>query len=279
MRLSFNRGMLLTKPVFLNPKSIQPVMNPNQLQSAVNQDIDAEAPPTSIKQNATSLPAIPEYLSSTYTWAYLNPKSVARLDQGLVVSTILWGNANRLMRAAVNEFSAGQHVLQSACVYGSITPDLAKKIGPDGQLMVVDVAPVQIANMKRKLPNTPQLNTLIADLSVPGCLSHLPDYDGVCCFFLLHEVPVKERSQIVENLLQKVKPAGKVVFVDYHKPAWWHPLNPITYTVFHFLEPFAKSLLSQPIQDISSLGKEYTWQKKTLFGGLYQILVGIRNKT
>ena len=64
--------------------------------------------------NTTSVatPPVPDYLRDTYTWAYLDHRTVPWLDQPVVVSAILWGNASRLMNAAVREFSAGQRVLQ-----------------------------------------------------------------------------------------------------------------------------------------------------------------------
>lgn len=230
--------------------------------------------------NTTSSHEIPSYLADTYTWAYLNPKSVRLLDRDWIVSAILWGNGGRLMRAVVKEFSSGEHVLQSACVYGHITADLVRKLGPQGSLQVVDVAPVQIDNLRRKLPHCPTLATHIADLAAPGSLDEFPMYDGVCCVFLLHEVPEDARVQIVQNLLEKVRPGGKIVFLDYHKTVWWHPLRPAMGFIFRTLEPYALSLTKQNIETLCpETAAEFTWNKRTLFGGLYQIVVGIRSST
>ena len=118
--------------------------------------------------NTTSVatPPVPDYLRDTYTWAYLDHRTVPWLDQPVVVSAILWGNASRLMNAAVREFSAGQRVLQAAAVYGDFSQRLARRLGGDGQLTVVGVASIQIANVQTILPNgklwsEPQLLTTI----------------------------------------------------------------------------------------------------------------------
>ncbi len=172
---------------------------------------------------AEPAPAIPRYLQETYRWAYLSEGWRWVLDRPSVVSAILWGNANRLMDAAVAEFASGAHVLQTACVYGDFSPRLARRVGAGGRLEVIDVAPLQIANCHRKLSAYPQVRLRVVDAS-----RHDGEgYDGVCCFFLLHEVPEDYKQRIVDRLLASVRPGGKVVFVDYHRPRRNHPLRPV----------------------------------------------------
>ncbi len=219
--------------------------------------------------------AIPPYLSRTYTWAYLSHRTLPWLDRPSVVSAILWGNAGRLMRAAVSEFAPGERVLQAACVYGGFSPMLAEQVGTSGALDIVDVAPIQLANVGRKVAGLPQVRLVHRDLADPG---EVGGYEGVCCFFLLHEVPPPARSRIVDNLLAAVRPGGKVVFVDYHRPRRWHPLRPVMAQVFRWLEPYADSLLDAPIESLSPSAGEFEWRKTTSFGGLYQHVVAIRRR-
>lgn len=222
--------------------------------------------------SSSSAHRLPDYLRNTYSWAYLNHRTVPWLDQPAVVSAILWGNASRLMDAAVSEFSPGQRVLQAAAVYGDFSARLARRLGDGGQLTVVDVAPIQIANTRRKLEPWPQARAQVADLTEPMGVS----FDAVCCFFLLHEVPTYARHRIVTNLLEAVEPGGKIVFVDYHKPRWWHPMGPAMALVFRYLEPFANSLLAEEIASMVPQTAGFEWTKETFFGGLYQKVVGIR---
>jgi SAM-dependent methyltransferase len=215
---------------------------------------------------------LPDYLHRTYAWAYLNRRTLPWLDRGPVVSAILWGNARRLMQGAVAEFGTGQAVLQAACVYGDFSARLARQVGRSGRLEVVDVAPLQVANARRKLAPLPQARARVGDLTHPLART----YDGVCCFFLLHEVPEHLRRRVVDNLLAAVAPGGKAVFVDYHRPAPWHPLGPIMDIVFRHLEPYAPSLLDAPIAALSPRSGDFAWHRRTLFGGLYQHVVAVR---
>ena len=217
-------------------------------------------------EDATGLPPIPDYLQKVYYWAYLNPRNVRLLDRRVVVWAILWGNDHRLQRAAFEELEPGIRVLQPASVYGDFAPNLAKHLGPDGKLDVVDVAPVQVESCRRKLTGFPHASVRVADAVNPGG----GPYDAVCCFFLLHEVPSEYRRKIVDSLLGCIEPGGKVVFIDYHKAFWWHPLKGFMGVINRMLEPFVQSLIDNEIKDFASNPEQFTWTKKTYFGGLYQ---------
>ncbi len=212
---------------------------------------------------------LPAYLQQIYHWAYLDRRLLGWLDRPQVVSAILWGNANRLIDAALAEFRPGQRVLQAAAVYGDFSLRLAHRLGEEGALDVLDVAPLQIANLRRKARSVRNLRARVHDLSDP-----LPNsYAGICCFFLLHEVPTEVRCRIVANLLEGVSPGGKVVFVDYHRPSSAHPLGLPMRWMFRRLEPFAESLLKQDIATLSEAGARFEWRRTLHFGGLYQIVV------
>jgi SAM-dependent methyltransferase len=225
-----------------------------------------------VRPSAASAPAIPDYLVNTYYWAYLNPRNVRLLDRELVVSVILWGQHLRLRREAFRELRPGQKVLQPASVYGDFSPALARHLGPGGSLDVIDVAPIQAANSRRKLWGLPQVTVRRADAAAPGG----GPYDAVCCYFLLHELPDDYKRAVVDALLMSVVPGGKVVFMDYHKPHPAHPLKGMTSIVFDTLEPYAKGLWRHEISDFASAADGFVWSKETYFGGLFQKTVARR---
>lgn len=218
-------------------------------------------------------PAIPGYMKDVYAWAYLNPVNVRLFDRDPVVSLILWGNRKRLQQALFTEIPTGGKVLQSSHVYGTMLNKLAQKIGPEGRLDVIDIAPVQLAQALRILSPYPWAHTSLADARNPGN----DFYDVASSHFLLHEVPDGCKGAIVDALLERIKPGGKVVFIDYHKPRWWHPLKGVMSVVFDFLEPFAKTLWRHEISEFSSNPDNFDWAKKTYFAGLYQKVV-VRRK-
>jgi len=219
-----------------------------------------------------NVPEIPAYLQDTYYWCYISPRNVKLLDREIVVRTILWQQHRKLQKLAFAEIQPGQNVLQPASVYGSFAPNLAAHVGPEGSLDVVDVAQVQVDSVRRKLQNYPNATVHHANILD---FSAKP-FDVVCCYFLLHEIPEDYKYKVVNLLLNKVDPGGKVVFVDYHKPRWWHPLKLITSIVFDTLEPFAKSLWRNQIKSFASDADRFEWRQETLFAGLFQKVVATR---
>lgn len=217
--------------------------------------------------------AIPEYLSRTYWWAYVHPNAVRFFERQWLVNAILWGNFRKLRDAALSEMgeSLPGRTLQVACVYGDFTPKLAQRVAPGGSLDVVDVLPIQLSNLQRKLaPGAPvnlcQRNA--ADLGFAGAT-----YDRVILFFLLHEVPLDVRRRVLSEAMRVVKPGGQVVIVDYHKPAAWHPLRSLMKVVLKTLEPFALDLWAHEVAEWFPPGIDASrMTKETYCGGLYQKL-------
>ncbi|WP_234413977.1 rhodoquinone biosynthesis methyltransferase RquA [Ideonella sp. A 288] len=233
----------------------------------------AEAPAAGATAMAPPPLAIPSYLTATYWWAYVHPRAVGVFEREWLVSAILWGNYARLRDLALDALgtTVPGRTLQVACVYGNLTSRLLSRMAPDAALEVVDILPVQLANLKAKLPTDGRVTLTRADSSSLA----LPDgsVDQVLLFFLLHEQPEAVRRGTLAEAMRVVKPGGKVVIVDYHRPSAWHPLRLLMRGVFHFLEPFAIDLWRQEVDAFLPEGvKPATARKRTWFGGLYQMI-------
>src|SRR6516162_9920635 len=168
---------------------------------------------------------VPYYLNAHYWWAYIHPTAVQLFERQWLINLILWGNYGRLCDAVMAEMgdSLPGRTLQVACVYGDLTTRLSARV-PDGGLMdVVDVLPIQLGNLRKKLPRSAPVRLLAMD----STNLNLPDasYDRALIFFLLHEQPSRYREQTLSELFRVVKPGGKIVVVDYDLPRWWHPLR------------------------------------------------------
>lgn len=225
----------------------------------------------------SAISAPPQYLSDTYSWAYVTPEAVHRFERQWLVNLILWGNFPRLRDMALDAFGkqlTGRS-LQVACVYGDLTARMAARHADESQLDVIDVLPVQIENLKRKLGPRSKVGIIQANSAA------LPQadasYDRALLYFLLHEQPEDVRVKTVREAFRVVKPGGKIVFVDYHKPSLWHPLYPVMRMVLKTLEPYALDLWSREITDwFPAEFKTASISKKTYFGGLYQIIEVVR---
>ena len=148
---------------------------------------------------------------------------------------------------------------------------LSGKIPGDGRLDVVDVLPIQLDNLARKLPRDAPVELVHGDSAALPAPS--ASYDRALLFFLLHEQPEEVRRKTIAEALRVVKPGGRLVIVDYHRPSLFNPLYWPMVGVLRTLEPFALDLWRHEIVEWFPEGSRVSsLVKKTSFGGLYQLL-------
>ena len=222
---------------------------------------------------------VPDYLRHHYWWAYVHPRAVRVFDRPWLINLILLGNYKKLRNAALAEFAdlPAQNVLQIACVYGDLTSRLIRLIAAmRGTLDIVDILPVQLRNMKWKLPSRSPARLLCMD----STKLDLPDasYDWVLLFFLLHEQPLDHRIRTLSEAFRVVKPGGKILIVDYARPAWWNPLRYVMPPFLAVLEPFALDLWRNEIATwLPASADRRPLKRETFCGGLYEKIVLTRN--
>jgi len=219
-------------------------------------------------------PPVPRYLEQVYWWAYVHPNAVHVFEREWLVNAILFGNYGRLRDEALADLGPAVlgRTLQVACAYGNLTTRLQQRLAPDARLDVVDILPIQLQNLARKLPVDERLRLVRGDSAALACAD--ASYDQVLLFFLLHEQPAPVRSATLAEALRVVKPGGKIVIVDYHRPSWWHPMRSLMRLVFRRLEPYAIDLWDHEISEFMPADVQpASLSKRTYFGGLYQKLV------
>lgn len=243
--------------------------NETDLKQELAEDLGSNAPlPRAL--------AVPRYLQDVYWWAYVHPNAIRVFERQWLVNAILWGNFSKLRDAALQALAPVQgRVLQIACVYGDLTGRLADCLDKTSSLDVVDIVPGQLSNLQRKLEG----RTGIALFQRNSAALGFPDnsYERTLLFFLLHEQPQAVRRQTLAEALRVTAPGGRIVIADYHCPSRWHPLYYLFRPVLALLEPYALDLWRNDIacwlpQDI----KVRIESRRTFFGGLYQLLVLIR---
>lgn len=201
----------------------------------------------------------------------MHPRAIRLFERQWLVNLILWGNYSRLRDHALRALHAPLtgRTLQVACVYGDLTARLASQLAPGASLDVVDIVPQQLQNLSVKLTGAHAVTLVCGDSA--ALPMETGSYDQVLLFFLLHEQPAHVRRRTLLEALRVVKPGGRVVIVDYHRPHRLHPLYLPMRAVFRLLEPFAHDLWRHELSHwLPGEGAGLSISKQTLFGGLYQ---------
>lgn len=233
-------------------------------------DFDASA--VTLDTNATP-PPVPGYLTAHYWWAYIHPRAVHLFERQWVVNLILWGNYERLRNAVLESYGDQIHgrTLQIACAYGDLTPRLAQRTGKSGTLDVIDILPVQLGNLAKKLPSDTRVKMHHMNSTSLGFADGA--FDRALLFFLLHEQPMEVRTKTLAEALRVVRPAGTITIVDFARPSCYNPQRYFWMPLLKILEPFAQDLWNEEIT--SWLPTDVTIKttvKRRFFGGAYQML-------
>jgi ubiquinone/menaquinone biosynthesis C-methylase UbiE len=247
------------------------VVSRDAIGAALDAGVKGGPPP---QFDATNNVAVPAYLQKIYWWAYVHPNAVRVFEREWLVNLILFGNYARLRDIALAEFGqeVGGRTLQVACAYGDLTPRLRERIAGNGQLHVIDVLPIQLENLRRKLPADMRVSLFQRDSTALGFGDG--SYDQALVFFLLHEQPESVRRRTLAEACRVVRPGGKIVIVDYHAPTSWNPIRHPLRALLRRLEPYANDLWNNPIESYLPTDMQFAgMEKETYFGGLYQKLV------
>jgi ubiquinone/menaquinone biosynthesis C-methylase UbiE len=218
------------------------------------------------------VPTTPPYLETVYWWVYLHPRAVWVFERQWLVNAILWGNYPSLRDSALDALGdrLPGRTLQIACAYGDISNRLCLKVlAGSGRLDVVDALPVQLENLRKKLPTGAPVRRLLMD----SAALDFPDasYDRAILFFLLHEQPEAWRRNTLAEALRVVKPGGRIVIIDYARPRWWNPVRYVLRPLLHSLEPFALELWRSEIATwLPQPRTSRELSRRSFFGGLYQ---------
>jgi ubiquinone/menaquinone biosynthesis C-methylase UbiE len=94
----------------------------------------------------------------------------------------------------------------------------------------------------------------------------------VLVFFLLHEQPEQARRATLAEAMRVLRPGGKLVVVDYHRPAALHPLRPFMRALLARLEPFALDLWRRELSEWMPSRAAGQGAKRLFYGGLYQMV-------
>lgn len=216
---------------------------------------------------------VPLYQRLFYSKLYNNLKWSNLLDHSWLLNLLTFGMHRKLVQACVNEVEVHSKVLQLGATFGSQLPQLAEQVGYYGRLDVMDVNRLQLSRLEGKYETLyPQMKFINQNAEDPA----ENKYDAVVCYMLLHELPIASKIKVVENALNSITDNGKVIFIDYSLPDYWHPFRYAVRMFNRLYQPFAEKLWDRTIDTFTKDNIDYIWHRTRYFGGMYQKVIAVK---
>jgi len=220
----------------------------------------------------------PSYLARHYWWAYLWRPAAWLFDHQTVINLILFGQYKKLMNATINclDYKSNDKLLQLTCVYGSLTPNILKKISPHS-IHITDVSLLQLKRLKDKVRNNKKL--IMTRMNVEKLAYKNNAFTILVIFFLLHEMPTEARRSTLSECMRTLSVDGTLLYTEYAPLPKKHFLYRflLSRILITKLEPFLESYWEDDILEIiNDLGRPFgkgveIISHTLLFDGFYRV--------
>lgn len=98
---------------------------------------------------------------------------------------------------------------------GFFTLELARRVGPSGRVVAVDVQPKMLEGLKKRAAKAALAERIEARLGKEGSLG-IEDYTGrvdfALAFAMVHEVP--DSTALLKDIHRALKPGGRLLFAE-----------------------------------------------------------------
>ena len=215
-------------------------------------------------------------------WIYKSPFFIRLTDRMFVVSSILLGQYSKLVNCVVKRLNPslkGKRILQVSCAFGNVSEKIAESAASQGaeEFVLTDIMQSELDNAERKLKQYDDLCTY-SKQDATNLDFEDQSFDYVVAFFLPHELPFDKKVKHIEEAKRVLKPGGKVIFGEFHKPRL-KIMEILGRIYFYIFEPYATEMwdefdLIKAIQD--NTDDTYRIEKNTFLFDNFQVLAAKR---
>jgi ubiquinone/menaquinone biosynthesis C-methylase UbiE len=215
-------------------------------------------------------------------WIYKSPFFIRMADRMFVVSSILLLQYNKLVSCVVKRLNPslkGKRILQISCAFGNVSEKIAESCARQDaeEFVLTDIMQSEVDNAERKLKRFGKLCTFLKQ-DATNLEFEDQSFDYVVVFFLPHELPFDKKVKLIEEANRVLKPGGKVVFGEFHKPRL-KILEILGRIYFKIFEPYATEMwdsfdLEKALEERTD--NPYSIEKDTFLFDNFQVLTAKR---
>jgi ubiquinone/menaquinone biosynthesis C-methylase UbiE len=215
-------------------------------------------------------------------WIYKSPLFIRLADRMFVVSSILLGQYSKLVSCVVERLNPslkGKRILQISCAFGNVSEKIAESCAQQDaeEFVLTDIMQSELDNAERKLKRFGKLCSFLKQ-DATNLKFEDQSFDYVVVFFLPHELPFDKKNKLIEEANRVLKPGGKVIFGEFHKPKL-KILEKLGRIYFYIFEPYATEMwdsfdLTEALNE--NTGNSYKVVKDTFLYDNFQVLTAER---
>jgi len=215
-------------------------------------------------------------------WIYKSPFFIRLTDRMFVVSTILLFQYKKLVSCVVKRLNPSlkdKRVLQMSCAFGNVSEKIAESCAKGGaaEFVLTDIMQSEVDNAERKLKRFGDICTYSRQ-DATNLEFEDQSFDYVVVFFLPHELPFDKKNMLIAEANRVLKPGGKVIFGEFHKPRLklMELLGRLYFMVF---EPYAIEMWDEFDFEkalVEQTGNHYEVERDTLLFDNFQVVTAQR---
>lgn len=215
---------------------------------------------------------LPAYLDFIYGHIYKNSNVCKKEDSIYACNKRTFFQYETLVKSLNKELKMNDNVLQLGISFGNQIKKTSSVIGSLSQYDILDICEKEI---KRASEKYSEINFIHGDAR---SFNPSSSYDVIICFMLLSQVPSASKRKIINNALNMIGNKGKVIFIDWHTPLFYHPLRYLVRMYNRLNHPFIERLWDRDISSYAetSLRSKFSWRKTTYFGRMFQKCVATK---
>lgn len=165
-------------------------------------------------------------MSSPRSKVEIGPAGVRSYD--LSMDLISLGYYPHLIRKVVEkmDIQRGQSILDLGSGTGRNECLMAKKVGPEGKILGLDISKEMLGLARRRCQPYP--NVSFREKRIEAPLTYQQEFEKVFISFVLHGFEDHQKIQIISNAYQALKPGGSFYVFDYNEfdiRRLWFPLR------------------------------------------------------
>jgi len=215
-------------------------------------------------------------------WIYKSPFFIRLMDRMFVVSSILLLQYNNLVSCVVKRLNPsleGKRILQVSCAFGNVSEKIAERCAQQGadEFVLIDIMQSEVDNAERKLKRFGKLCSFLKQDATKMEFKN-QSFDYVVVFFLPHELPLRKKGQLLAEASRVLKPGGKIIFGEFHKPRS-KILEIFGRIYFYIFEPYASEMWEE-FDIVNELERithtQYKIEKNTFLFDNFQVIAAQR---